>query len=118
MPPARHRAERRTARQAVRAVRPCAILIDELVAYVRNVPGEAADSVYTFVQTLTESVRRSANVALVVTLPESNVEAGGDAGAQALARLDHILGRIEAVWQPLEVNETFEVVRRRLFEAR
>ena len=95
---------------------PCVILIDELVAYVRNVPGAAADPIYTFVQTLTESVRRSMNVALVVTLPESDVEAGGDVGAQALARLDHILGRIEAVWQPLEVNETFEVVRRRLFE--
>ena len=95
---------------------PSVILIDELVAHVRNVPGEAADSVYTFVQTLTESVRRTSNVALVVTLPESAVEAGGDAGAQALSRLDHILGRIEAVWQPLEVNETFEVVRRRLFE--
>ena len=80
---------------------PCVILIDELVAYVRNVPGSAADSIYTFVQTLTESVRRSENAALVVTLPESDIEAGGEAGAQALARLDHILGRIESVWQPL-----------------
>ena len=97
-------------------VGPCVVLIDELVAYVRNAPS-AADPIYTFVQTLTEAVRRSKNAALVVTLPESDVEAGGEMGAQALARLDHILGRIEAVWQPLEVNETFEVVRRRLFES-
>ena len=98
-------------------VGPCVILIDELVAYVRNVPGAAVDSIYTFVQTLTESVRRSKNAALVVTLPQSDIEAGGEAGVQALARLDHILGRIESVWQPLEVNETFEIVRRRLFES-
>ena len=95
-------------------VGPCVILIDELVAYVRNAGG-AKDSVYTFVQALTESVRRSKNATLVVTLPESEVEAGGEVGAEALTRLDHLLGRIEAVWEPLEVNEAFEVVRRRLF---
>ena len=95
-------------------VGPCVILIDELVAYVRNAGG-AKDSVYTFVQALTESVRRSKNATLVVTLPESEVEAGGEGGAEALTRLDHLLGRIEAVWEPLEVNEAFEVVRRRLF---
>ena len=54
-------------------VGPCVILMDELVAYVRNA-GEARDSVYTFVQALTESVRRSKNATLVVTLPESEVK--------------------------------------------
>ena len=29
--------------------------------------------------------------------------------------LSTLLGRIEAVWEPLETNEAFEVVRRRLF---
>ena len=93
---------------------PCVILMDELVAYVRNA-GDAKDNIYTFVQVLTQSVRRASNVALVVTLPESVVEAGGEEGAEALTRLDSILGRIEAVWEPLEVHEAFEVVRRRLF---
>ena len=95
-------------------VGPCVILIDELVAYVRNAGG-ARDSIYTFVQALTESVSRSSRTALVVTLPESNVEAGGTAGQEALATLDRLLGRIEAVWTPLEIYEAFEVVRRRLF---
>ena len=36
-------------------------------------------------------------------------------GAEALDRLESLLGRIEAVWEPLAVSETFEVVRRRLF---
>ena len=95
-------------------VGPCVILIDELVAYVRNA-GAEQDSVYTFVQTLTEAVRRNNRTALVVTLPESDIEAGGEGGREALARLDRLLGRIEATWEPLEVHEAFEVVRRRLF---
>ena len=94
-------------------VGPCVILMDELVAYVRNAPNK--DSVYTFLQALTQSVRRSDDCALVVTLPQSEVEAGGDEGAAALARLDSIFARIEAVWEPLEIHEAFEVVRRRLF---
>ncbi len=93
---------------------PCVILIDELVAYVRNA-GSMQDNIYTFIQTLTEAVRRNPRTVLVVTLPESDTEAGADAGMEALSRLDHILGRIEATWQPLEVHEAFEVVRRRLF---
>ena len=93
---------------------PCVILADELVAYVRNA-GAGQDSIYTFVQALTQSVRRTSNVALVLTLPQSREEAGGEAGIEALGRLDRLLGRIEAVWEPLAVNETFEVVRRRLF---
>ena len=116
-------------------VGPCVILIDELVAYVRNA-GPAQDSIYTFIQALTQSVRRSGNVSLVVTLPQSRVEAGGDVGVETLDRLDNLLsrgdsdgedsevpdrldslmGRIEAVWEPLAVNEAFEVVRRRLFD--
>jgi hypothetical protein len=95
-------------------VGPCVILMDELVAYVRNA-GEAQDNIYTFMQVLTQSVRRSNNATLVVTLPESVVEAGAEGGVEALSRLDSILGRIEAVWEPLEVHEAFEVVRRRLF---
>ena len=95
-------------------VGPCVILVDELVAYVRNA-GAAQDNIYTFVQALTQAARRNDGVVLVVTLPDSRTEAGGAGGAEALERLERLLGRIEAVWKPLEVNEAFEVVRRRLF---
>ena len=96
-------------------VGPCVILMDELVAYVRNA-GDAKDNIYTFIHSLTQSVRRSDNAALVVTLPESAVEAGAEGGAEALRRLEGILVRIDAKWEPLEVEEAFEVVRRRLFD--
>ena len=94
-------------------VGPCVILIDELVAYWRNAVD--SDSVYTFLQALTQSVSARDDVALVVTLPESQEEAGGDRGREALETLERLFGRIEAVWEPLAVNEAFEVVSRRLF---
>ena len=94
-------------------VGPCVILIDELVAYWRNAVD--SDSVFTFLQALTQSVSASDNVALVVTLPESREEAGGERGLRALETLNHLFGRVEAIWEPLAVNEAFEVVSRRLF---
>ena len=93
---------------------PCVLLIDEIVNYIRNA-GDAKDNIYTFVQNLTQSVRRSKDAIMVITLPQSRAEAGGESGAEAMDRLENILARIDAVWEPLAVNETFEVVRRRLF---
>lgn len=98
-----------------RRIGPCLILMDELVAYVRNVPPGQVGSVYTFLQALGQSASGTDNVALVVTLPESELELGGELGQQALGRLEHIFGRIEAVWEPLEISEAFAVVRQRLF---
>lgn len=95
-------------------VGPCLILIDELVRYAGNASSNR-EYIYAFVQNLTQAARRRSNVAVVVTLIQNAIEAGGPAGEDALARLDTILGRIEAVWHPLRVDEAFEVVRRRLF---
>ena len=105
-------------------VAPCVILIDELVAHARNIPNEddKLDKFYSFVQYLTEAARQSDGVSLVITLPENEIEAGTATGRDALDRidrlavLDNITARVEAVWHPLEARETFEVIRRRLFE--
>ena len=93
---------------------PCVILIDELVAYLLNVVGDFLDVNYTFIQALTESARRSKTVVLVVTLPKSQIEVG-DRGVEILTIVAKRLGRIETVWKPLETDQAFEVVRRRLF---
>ncbi len=97
------------------SVGPCVILMDELVAYMQNVAEKVRGVNYTFIQALTESVRRAKNVILVVTLPESQGEAGGVEGEEILSILEARVGRIESIWKPLEINEAFEVVRRRLF---
>ena len=52
---------------------------------------------------------------LVATIPESDIEIGGDAGRETLARIEHTFGRMEAIWKPVGAEEGFEVVRRRLF---
>ncbi len=100
---------------------PCVILIDELVAYARNIYGAAGlpagsfDSNMTFVQSLTEAVKRSKRGLLVATIPESDIEIGGEAGRAVLDRIQHTFGRLEAVWKPVGALEGFEIVRRRLF---
>ena len=96
-------------------VGPSIILIDELVAYVRNVQGVTRESIYTFFQAVTESVNRSKNITLVATLPEGQIQAGGQGGMSVLDTLEAILERVDAVSIPLEVDNAFEVVRRRLF---
>ena len=101
---------------------PCLIIIDELVAYARNVYGKQSnlvncsfDSLMTFIQNLTEAAKRSKNTLVVASIPESDIEIGGEAGEKALERIENIFGRIERVWKPIKPVEAFEIVRRRLF---
>ncbi len=100
---------------------PCLIIIDELVAYARNLygtdnlPAGTFDSVMSFIQSLTEAVRRSTDSLLVIAIPQSRIEIGGEGGQETLNILSHIVGRMEAVWRPITAIESFEIVRRRLF---
>ncbi|MDE1878099.1 MAG: ATP-binding protein [Thaumarchaeota archaeon] len=102
---------------------PCIILIDELVAYARNIYGKenissgTFDSLMTFIQNLTEAAKRSRNTLVVAAIPESDIEIGGTAGKAALERIENIFGRVETVWKPVNPVESFEIVRRRLFGA-
>ncbi|NLF02984.1 MAG: ATP-binding protein [Anaerolineales bacterium] len=100
---------------------PCLIIIDELVAYARNIygvtglPSGSFEAVMSFVQSLTEAVRRSVDSMLLISIPESDMEVGGRAGRETLESLSHIVGRIDSVWKPVSARESFEIVRRRLF---
>ena len=100
---------------------PCVILIDELVAYVRQfeegkaLTGGSFDSNLSFVQGLTEAIKAVPTAVLLASLPESDKEAGSQRGVKALAALSHYFGRIQALWKPVGTEEAFEIVRRRLF---
>ncbi|MGI8916698.1 MAG: ATP-binding protein [Chloroflexota bacterium] len=101
---------------------PCVILIDELVAYARNLfnnegrlPAGTFESVMTFVQALTEAAKRSKHSMVVASIPESGMEIGTQGGQETLTRIEHTFGRLEAIWKPVGPQEGFEVVRRRLF---
>jgi len=101
---------------------PCVILIDELVAYIRQfpdgpaLPGGSFDSNLSFVQALTESIKLVPSAILLASLPESEVEAGSQRGVAALRALEKTFGRVQALWKPVATEEAFEIVRRRLFE--
>lgn len=100
---------------------PCVILIDELVAYVRQfeegktLSGGTFDSNLSFVQALTEALKAVPTAVLLASLPESEKEAGGARGVKALEALSHYFGRVQALWKPVAAEEAFEIVRRRLF---
>ena len=71
--------------------------------------------IYHFYSRITEAARASENSIVVASIPESDIEIGGDAGKTALETIEHTFGRMESIWKPVAANEGFEVVRRRLF---
>ena len=101
---------------------PCLILIDEWVAYLRQIyrvdglPSGSFDSNLSFVQSLTEAVKASPGTLLVASLPASQIEVGGEGGQEALARLKQTFSRVESTWRPASQEESYEIVRRRLFK--
>ena len=101
---------------------PCLILIDEWVAYARQLhegsalPAGTFDTQFTFTQALSEAAKAAKNTLLVVSIPASDNEIGGEWGQRALTRLKNAIGRVESSWRPASSDEGFEIVRRRLFE--
>ncbi|HUX20759.1 MAG TPA: DUF499 domain-containing protein [Spirochaetia bacterium] len=112
---------------------PSLILIDEWVAYARqlhdqgDLPGGGFETHFTFAQALTESAKLAKNCLVVISLPASDesgsphtladdAEVGGERGREALVRLRNVVGRVESSWRPASAEEGFEIVRRRLFE--
>jgi predicted AAA+ superfamily ATPase len=112
---------------------PCLILIDEWVAYTRqlrdaaDLPGGSFETHFTFAQALTESAKLAKSCLLVISLPASDTrssphaqasdeEVGGQRGREALSRIHNAVGRVETSWRPASAEEGFEIVRRRLFQ--
>ena len=120
-------------RELFDAYGPCLILVDEWVAYARqlhddrDLPGGDFGTQFTFAQALTEGAKLAKKCLLVISLPASDtavgpagmgddVEVGGSRGREALSRLQNVVGRVESSWRPATAEEGFEIVRRRLFQ--
>jgi len=112
---------------------PCLVLVDEWVAYARqlheqsDLPAGSFETQFSFAQVLTESAKLANHCLLVISLPASDTsgsphtqaddsEVGGRRGREALDRLRNVIGRVESSWRPASAEEGFEIVRRRLFE--
>ena len=100
---------------------PCVVLMDELVAYARvligknKLPAGTFAAFDSFIQQITEAASASVNSLVVASIPESDIEVGGEDGQKTLRTIEHTFGRMEEIWKPVAASEGYEVVRRRLF---
>lgn len=107
--------------EVLRDAAPCVILLDEMVAYIRqfedgrSLTGGTFGSNLSFIQSLTEAMKAVPNAVLLASLPESHREAVDQQGVKALDALEHYFARVQAIWKPVAAEEAFEIVRRRLF---
>lgn len=102
---------------------PVLILMDELLVYQVKAASVAVGNTtlqaqtFAFLQELSEVVGSLPNAVLVTTFPESHLEYYDHQEApQVFARLEKIFGRVQAVRMPVQGEEIYEVLRRRLFE--
>ncbi len=101
---------------------PCLVLIDEWVAYARqlhdqsDLPAGGFETQFTFAQILTEPAKLVKNCLLVISLPVSDTagsphtqaddtEVGGRRGREALDRLRNVVGRVESSWRQASAEE-------------
>ncbi len=112
-------------RDLFRAYGPAVVLIDEWVAYARQLPrdpgrergaGGDFDTQFTFAQALTEAASAVDKVVVLIAIPSSVIEVGGDRGREALELLKNVVNRTATQWQPASPDESLEIVRRRLFD--
>jgi hypothetical protein len=119
--------------QVLQAAGPTLLLLDEIPQFLEKADGVTvgrrtlADQVIAFLQELAVTVANHPHAAMVFTLTRSEGREGARVAQltrsfdemrreELQGRLEHRMHRVESVWQPLEGEEIFEVVRRRLFE--
>ena len=109
--------------EIIKKAAPCVVLLDELVAFIRQLETGKSyvagtfESNMSFIQALTEAMKSVPNALLLASLPESEIETAGPMGKLALESLEKYFARVESVWKPVATEEAFEIVKRRLFEA-
>lgn len=102
---------------------PALILIDELADYCNKASGKIVGSgtlftqTNSFIQTLTEVVSSIPKTVLICTLPASAREvASSEIGQEILSSLETRVVRVGSSVKPVDDEEIYEVVRRRLFD--
>ena len=110
-------------RAFLEAHQPFILLFDEILEYINRAQDVRAQmdqalstQTFSFFQELTEAVATLPNGMMVVTLPSSFLEDFGERQEESLARLSKIFGRVESIVTPVQGEEVYAVIRRRLFE--
>lgn len=101
---------------------PCLILLDEALQYLAKAlavsthDGNLAATSLTFVKELCTAVATVPGAAIVATLTSSNLEDYASvAGEEMQQRLSSVVGRTENVVTPVEGDDIFPILHRRLF---
>lgn len=108
--------------EMLEAAGPCVILVDEILSYLINASavkvgeGTLRGTTLTFLQQLTEAVSNCPHALLVVTLTSQLAEYLDENAERAYQSIEKVMGRVETVKTPVEGQEIYEVIRRRLFE--
>ncbi|MBB4069231.1 hypothetical protein GGQ18_001815 [Salinibacter ruber] len=104
-------------------LQPFVILLDEVLEYVVKAHGiEVGGSTLgaqtlSFLQELTQAVSGLDRGLLLGTLPSSEQEDFSPDKQNNLAKVEKIFGRLEAIYTPVEGEEIYSIIRRRLFDS-
>ncbi len=107
--------------ELLEANQPALILMDELLEYmtkadsVRVEDSTLSAQTLAFMQEFTEAARTLEKIALVITLPSSGMEHFGEGAEKLFEQLQHVVGRVEKIYTPVQEHEITDVIRRRLF---
>jgi hypothetical protein len=104
------------------AYSPCLILLDETLEYlnkalaVKALDGNLAALTLTLIKELTTAVANTPKVAMLATLTSSRMEDYSSlAGEEMQERLSQVVGRAENIVTPVEGDDIFPILHRRLF---
>lgn len=112
---------REALRDLLLAHQPVLILMDELPEYmtkaaaVRVGDSTLAAQTVAFVQELTEAVANLPRAALLITFPTGRLERQEERAEELILTLQHVAGRLEKIYTPVQEHEIASVIRRRLF---
>jgi len=112
---------REVLREILTANQPVLILMDEVLEYVTKAAGvKVGDSTLAaqtmaFMQELTESARICEKVCLAITLPSSIIEHYDESAETLYQQLQHVSGRVEKIYTPVQEHEITKIIRQRLF---
>ena len=103
---------------------PCLVLLDETLEYlnkaleVQAYDGNLAGTTLTFIKELCTAASNVARVAVLATLTSSRLEDYSQvSGEEMQERLSKVVGRTENIVTPVEGDDIFPILHRRLFES-
>lgn len=101
---------------------PVLFLLDEIVEYVtraRGVPVNKSNlgiQTLSFFHELTEAISSLTQSLLVITLPVHRYEDYSETESDTLLKMNRILGRVESIETPIDREELYRLVTKRLIE--